>query len=259
MTRHGREGLLGADDPAPVQSLNSGGRSPFLLIGDHAGRAIPKKLADLGLSLSDRTRHIAWDIGVQSLGEQMAARIDAAFLYQAYSRLVVDCNRDPKRTDAMPIWSDGTFIAGNDGLTAHDRAERVAAIHEPYHLAIAAEIDRRVAGGYTPVLVSLHSFTPRLSSIPRPWSVGVLHDGGETGFAHRVLAGLRREFRDAIGGNEPYRMDRTDHTVPRHAYPRKLPYVELEVRQDVIEVDDGQARWSAILARALTAALRYRP
>ena len=72
-----------------------------------------------------------------------------------------------------------------------------------------------------------------------------------------VLAGLRDEADLIVGDNEPYRMDATDHTVPRHCHPRRLPYLELEVRQDLIATETGQILWakrlSGIFEQAYTA------
>jgi len=53
--------LLGPDDPGPVHLLRPEGSSDFLLTADHAGRAIPRRLGDLGLSARELSRHIAWD------------------------------------------------------------------------------------------------------------------------------------------------------------------------------------------------------
>src|ERR1700761_6804871 len=87
--------LLGDGDPSPVTVINPVGRSPFLLIGDHAGNAIPTALGLMGLSDHDRRRHIAWDIGTAQLGGELARTLDATFIHQHYSRLVIDCNRAP--------------------------------------------------------------------------------------------------------------------------------------------------------------------
>ena len=72
-------------------------------------------------------RHIAWDIGVGALGEALAARLDAVFVRQMYSRLVIDCNRDPDTADAIPEVSDATAIPGNIGLSAAARDGSIAA------------------------------------------------------------------------------------------------------------------------------------
>jgi predicted N-formylglutamate amidohydrolase len=244
------EPLLGQNDPDPVQIVNPGGRSRLLLIGDHAGRIVPAALGMLGLEPDDLARHIGWDIGIAALGEALAVRLDATFVRQTYSRLVIDCNRDPARADAMPAISDGTRIPGNEGLTAAMRAARIAAIHEPYQAAIAAELARRDARGGLTRLVSLHSFTPVMDGIARPWQVGVLHDRGDLSLTHRTLERLRANPALTVGDNEPYRMDGIDHTVPRHCYPDR-PYVELEVRQDLLGDAAGVAAWAERLAAVL--------
>ena len=241
------------DDPSPVYVTNPGGACPLLLIGDHAGRAIPRRLDGLGLTPADMDTHIAWDIGVAGLGERLADRLDACFIRQTYSRLVIDCNRRPGAPAAMPEFSDGVTIPGNLGLDAETQAARRAEIYQPYQDAIAAELDRRA--GRPTILVSLHSFTPVMQGFVRPWRMGVLHRNDSV-FSNRVLALLQGELGDAAGDNEPYRMDETDNTVPLHADPRGLDYLELEVRQDLIAEAGGQDEIADLLARLLLAAIR---
>ncbi len=238
-------------DPAPVAILNPHGGSPFLLLGDHAGIAIPARLGKLGLAAADLARHIAFDIGVRGLGEALAARLGATFVHQRYSRLVIDCNRAPHAADAIPERSDGTDIPGNVALGLDERAARIAAIHLPYQAAIAAEIARRSP---PPTLVSLHSFTPVMTGRPRPWQIGILHDGGDARFARAMLDVLTARGDLVVGDNEPYRMDLIDYTVPLHAYPARLRYAEIEVRQDLIADAAGQQRWAAIVGDTLLAA-----
>ncbi len=243
--------LLGPDDPAPVRCTNALGRAPFLLTGDHAGRAIPGQLGTLGLEECDLARHIAIDIGVAGLGEALSERLDAVFVSQAYSRLVIDCNRDPASADAIPEISDGSRVPGNLALGAADREARIHAIHAPYHRRIAAEIAARTARGQDTVFVALHSFTPVMGGVRRRWDVGVLHEGGAEAFALRLLAALAREPGLTVGDNQPYHMDETDHSVPRHAFPAGLPYAEIEVRQDLIATPEGQRHWAELLFAAL--------
>jgi predicted N-formylglutamate amidohydrolase len=247
--------LLGAGDPEPVIVFNPARPSPFLLIGDHAGIAIPAALGNLGLNSADLARHIASDIGVRGLGEALAVRLDCPFIHQAYSRLVIDCNRDPTSPEAIPARSDGSDIAGNHGISQEDAEARIMAIQMPYQAAIAAEIARRTHEGHDTVLVSLHSFTPTMQGVQRPWHVGVLYGGGNEDFARSALAQLSREPDLAVGDNQPYLMDGTDYTVPRHVFDAGRPYVELEIRQDLLGDEAGQRHWSEILATALLAAL----
>lgn len=242
-TGHGA--LLGDGDPAPVSIVRPAGRADLLLLGDHAGNAIPARLGDLGLGTADRTRHIAWDIGVRALGERMAAMLDATFVHQSFSRLVVDCNRDPQSTDSIVPMSDGSPVPGNVGLEDEARDQRRLAVHAPYHERIAAEIAlRQRTGNARPMVVALHSFTPVHGEERRPWHVGVLHDAGDTRPSRAMLTCLRQEGDITVGDNQPYRMDRTDYTIPRHAFANALPYLELEFRQDLLVDLDSAHRWA---------------
>lgn len=244
------------DDPAKAAVVtNAGARSSFLLLGDHAGREIPSRLDDLGLGEPDLSRHIAWDIGVAGLGGMLARRLDAPFIAQRFSRLVIDCNRDPDRPDAMPAQSDGSSVLGNQHLRAEDRTARIAQVFTPYHTRIAAELDARAALGLRTIVVALHSFTPVMQGFVRPWRFGILHLN-DSPFSDAMLARLRAET-DApkVGDNEPYAMDGLDFTIPHHAIGRGLDYVELEVRQDLVADNAGQAAVAERLARLLPAAL----
>lgn len=247
--------LLDRDEPAPFAVCNPGGRSPFLLLGDHAGNAIPRRLGTLGLPVADRARHIARDIGVRGLGERLAASLDATFIHQPYSRLVIDCNRDPMADDAIPAVSDGSRIPGNEHLALRERTCRIDAIHQPYHLRIAAEIAGRGQADRATVVIALHSFAPAMAGIARPWHVGVLYAGGDIRFAAAALGLLARDDTIRAGDNQPYAMDETDHTILRHAVTNGLPYAELEVRQDLVAGPSGQRSWCARLTAVLNAAL----
>lgn len=217
-----------------------------MLVGDHAGRAIPEALGDLGLAAADRGRHIAVDLGSQALGDALAKRLGAPFVSQVYSRLVIDCNRDPEREDSIVEASDGTLVPGNFGLQHDAREARKTEIFDTYHAAIGQLLDDRPGA----IVISLHSFTPVMGSTPRPWDVGILHSGHRDDFALGVLAELRRAGEIAIGDNAPYRMDETDYTLPRHAFARELRYVELEVSQDHLIDEAGVAAMASILVRA---------
>lgn len=248
--------LLGANDPPPVRITNPSGRASFLLTGDHAGVAIPEALGTLGLSPHDLSRHIACDIGVAELGRKLAHRMDACFVEQQYSRLVIDCNRAPGRDDSIPPVSDGTAIPGNFVLESGMRSERVRAIHAPYQTTIETILAERDRAGRKTILIALHSFTPVMAGMARPWDIGVLHAGGDTTFAIALLNRLYRMDGMTVGDNNPYRMDDTDHTVPLHAYAARRPYAELEIRQDHLSDAAGQDLWAGRLTDALRSAMR---
>src|SRR5664279_4067534 len=243
--------LLAPDEPAAVVELRAGGLSPFLLVCDHAGRRIPRKLHDLGLTKSDLARHIAWDIGIEGVGRQLADRLDACLIMQPYSRLVIDCNRPPGSLESIAHESDGTAIAGNANIPAQDAAARVREIFEPYHGTIARHLDARKNSKPPTILVSLHSFTPVYGGVARPWQAGVLYN------RYRVLADALRMALSApgdltVGDNEPYTVDdATDYTIPAHGEQRGIVHVAIEIRQDLIGDEAGQRYWAERLAETL--------
>lgn len=244
--------LLRQDEQPPYVEYGTGGSAPFLFIGDHAGAAVPMSLGDLGLPPEAFGRHIAIDIGVAGLGERLAARLDATFIAQRFSRLVIDCNRDPSRADSVCEISDRTVIPGNQGLSAADRKARIDAVFAPYHARIAAELDRRQAAGRPTVLVALHSFTPVMAGHARPWRYGVLHLHNSP-VSNAALRALRDALGEAVvGDNQPYSMTGIDFTVPHHAIARGIDYLELEVRQDLLETAPGQDEAADLIATVLT-------
>jgi predicted N-formylglutamate amidohydrolase len=247
--------LLGAGDPDVFRIVGSSGRSAVLLTADHAGRAIPGRLAGLQLSPAVLDTHVAWDLGVAELAERLAARLDAFLILHNYSRLVIDVNRPPWAPDSIVSLSEHTRIPANGELSTAERVQRRSALFDPYHRRIAAELDSRARLGQPSVLVALHSFTPVHAGQERPWHVGVLH-GRDGRLARRLLRELRREPGLEVGDNEPYAVsDASDHTVVVHGEQRRIPHVELEVRQDLLATAAGQQEWAERLAAVLDTSL----
>ena len=244
--------LLSPSDPSPVRVLRESGRSALFLTADHAGRAIPWALGDLGVPEAERRRHIAWDIGIAGVTECLCDHLDATAVLQTYSRLVVDCNRDPSWPTAMPEISEYTAIPGNRGLTEAAKAARVAAIFTPYHDRIRALLDARAHR--RTVLIAMHSFTPSFKGESRAMQIGVLYDK-DPKLALILLDLLRREGDLVVGDNAPYALaEDSDFSIPSHGQRRGLPHVEIEIRQDLIAEPDGQRAWAKRLARLFTAA-----
>jgi predicted N-formylglutamate amidohydrolase len=245
--------LLGPDDPEPVILQNIAGTSPILFLSDHAGLAIPRRLGRLGLSEAELNRHIGWDIGILGVTSRLADLLGAAYVYQPYSRLVIDCNRQIGSSQSIMARSDGTDVPGNHGLSAADKAAREVEIMRPYHDAIDRLLDQREAANVPTAIICMHSCTPRLAADTkfRPWHMGVIaHDDWRIG--ESLLALLAEEPELCIGRNEPYNVDiEMDYTVPVHCEGRGLPYVEIEIRQDLISDDAGQQEWAERLARIL--------
>jgi len=246
-------GLLGVNDPPPVEVLNPGATAPLVLACEHAGRAVPRRLGNLGLPPAEMDRHIAWDIGAAAVARRMAASLDACLVLQRYSRLVVDCNRPRESPDAIPAVSDGTRIPANLGLAQAEREARWDEIHEPFHEALSAQLEaRHPMEASTLSLITVHSFTPYLDGVLRPWALGLLrrHDQG---LADRLLAALREQARgETMAINRPYDIDDlTDYTIPVQAEQHGLPNVLIEIRNDLITDEAGQAHYADMLVAAI--------
>ena len=243
--------LLAADEPAPVMVHNENGLSPFLIVADHGGNAIPRALRGLGVSEAERRRHIAWDIGIAAVSRLVADALDATLVQQNYSRLVIDCNRPPGSKKSIPDISEATPVPGNIGVSEAQKAARVREIFRPYHDRIESELDRRSQACRPAALIALHSFTPVFMGESRPWHAGVLYNR-DPRFAHLLMAQLKLEEGIVVGDNEPYDVnDATDYTIPVHGERRGLHQVAIEIRQDLIAGDQGQLIWAALLARLL--------
>src|SRR5262245_53735942 len=243
--------LLTAADVPPVLEFNDTGDSPYLLTCDHYGRLIPRVLGDLGVSESDRVRHIAWDIGIAGVAEQLSDHLGAHLIAQRYSRLVIDCNRPPEVASSIPSISEATVIPGNEKLSGEAAAIRRREIFDPYHRRIEEIIDARLHRRRPTVLVSLHSFTPVYAGIARPWHIGTLYHRNRT-LPQLLLQHLRAEGDLVVGDNEPYAVsDTTDYTIPVHGEMRSLINTGIEIRQDLIGDWSGQQQWAERLARIL--------
>jgi predicted N-formylglutamate amidohydrolase len=246
--------LLAADEPPSFIELRRDGRSNFVIVVDHASRRIPRALGDLGLPPDQLDRHIAWDIGALGVARRMAEALDAPLIAQNYSRLVIDCNRDPAVATSIPTVGEHIEIPGNIGLSAEAIAARRTEIFEPYHRQVRALLDERAAAGRPTILIAQHSMTNVFKGVRREMHAAVLYNRDRR-FAGLVLDRLRGEAGLVIGDNEPYFVsDETDYTVPRHGEARGLPHVEIEIRQDLVTDDAGQDEWARRICRALQSA-----
>src|SRR5665213_716706 len=243
--------LLAREDLPAFTVGNENGRSPFLLVVDHAGKRIPACLGGLGLAAADRERHIAWDIGAGAVADMLGAALDAVVIRQNYSRLVIDCNRMPATPTSIASVSELTPVPGNVGLSDAHKLIRVREVFDPYHNRIALELDRRRDAGRATALIAMHSFTPVFKEVVRPWQVGVLYHR-DVRFAHILLELLRCEVGLVVGDNEPYSVsDDSDYTIPVHGDKRAMHHVAIEIRQNLITDELGQQKWAALLARLL--------
>jgi len=246
--------LLAADEPPAYLEIGRQRGSNFVIVVDHASARIPRRLDDLGLPATELQRHIAWDIGSLGVARLVAADLDATLVAQNYSRLVIDCNRDPRVATSIPTLGESIPIPGNMHLSAQQIAARRREIFDPYHDHVRALLDERLAAGRPTILVSQHSMTDIFRGVRREMHAAVLYNRDRR-FAGLVLDLLRREPQLHIADNEPYFVsDETDYTIPQHGEARGLPHVEIEIRQDLLLDDAGQRQWATRIGNALRAA-----
>jgi predicted N-formylglutamate amidohydrolase len=245
------EPLLGPADDPPRTAYRAEGSASVLLVCDHASNAVPAALDSLGLTPAALTRHIAWDIGAAPLTRALADRLDAPAVLCGYSRLVVDCNRHPSDPTAFLEVSDGEVVPGNRDLGDPDRERRLDGIFRPYHQEIEARLARIRSRAIVPALIAVHSFTPRMLGIDRPWHVGILWDT-DPRIPVPLLDRLSSLTDVMVGNNEPYSgRHPSDYTVDRHAERTGLPHVCLEIRQDLLADTQAIERWADLLTDAL--------
>lgn len=244
--------LIADDEPAPFEVLNGAATQPVLLLCDHASWRMPRVLRGLGLPAAAARSHLAWDIGAADVVRELARRLSVTAVLAGYSRLVVDCNRALDDPEAFLARGDGVDIPGNRDLSAAARSARARAIHAPYHAAVAAQLRRLGETGRAPVLLSIHSFTPVLEGVARPWEAGILWHADQ-----RLPALLLRAFAQAgfvVGDNQPYAGDtHRNFTVNHHAVPAGLAHAVVEMRQDLAGSAAGAARMVAVLEQLLRA------
>lgn len=215
----------------------------ILLIADHASRHVPADI-DLGIAPSLLDTHIAVDIGVAELAEALCGRMRIPALLGGVSRLVVDLNREEDAPHIIPTASDGHALPGN-AISHDERLARIERFWRPYH----EEIARVIADTRPRLLVSLHSFTPRLATQPdedRPWEIGILYNGDDR--AARIAIPALEAQGVIVGDQLPYSGKLLNATMNLHGEKNGIAYLGIEMRQDLIGDAAGVSRWLDVIA-----------
>jgi predicted N-formylglutamate amidohydrolase len=226
----------------------------LLLVCDHAVNALPQDYGTLGLPRSELERHIAYDIGAYALTRHLAQALGVPAISSRFSRLLIDVNRGLDDPTLIMRLSDGAVVPGNCHLDADERARRVATFYDPYHLAIDELIEQCMAAGVPPVLLSIHSFTELWKGERRPWHAAILWDR-DYRFSVPLLEALRADRALVVGENEPYDGKLAGDCMWQHGTRRGLAHTILEVRQDLIREEAGQAQWAERIAGAVAGIL----
>lgn len=248
-------GMITAQEHPAFQVLPGPHDAGLLLLCDHAENTVPPELANLGLPAQELERHIAYDIGARALTHTLSQALSAPAVLSRFSRLVIDPNRGEDDPTLVMRLADGAIVPGNAAVTAQEIEARRERFYRPYDAAIAQTIEAMEASGVMPVILCVHSFTPRMQGRARPWHATLIWDH-DPRFSRPLLAALNAETGLVIGENEPYQGGLIGDTVDRHALPRGLAHTLLEVRQDLITTQEGVDSWGARLARLIAPLLR---
>jgi predicted N-formylglutamate amidohydrolase len=213
----------------------------IVAVCDHASNRVPEVI-ELGVSVATLDKHVAWDIGVGGVCERLARRHNIAAMLCDISRLVIDMHREEDHEALIPVNTDGILVPGNIGANAD---ARINDYYRRYH----AEMERWLDEVDPRLILSIHSFTSKLESDPaqeRPWEIGLLYNEDDRAAKHAIR--LFSELGVTVGDNEPYSGKQLNATMNRHAEAHGRPYCAIEIRNDLIATETGQARWSAIIA-----------
>jgi predicted N-formylglutamate amidohydrolase len=227
----------------PYRILGEPRRGSILIIGDHASNHVPADI-DLGIEDNLLADHIAWDIGVAEVCEAMVNSGKFAGYLGNVSRLVVDLNRYAGEAGVIPATSDGISVLGNE-ISNDARQRRVQAYHQPYHDRLADIL----TNARPALILSLHSFTPQLASRKdeqRPWEVGILYNEQEA--PSKAAIGYLAAQGLMVGDQQPYSGKLLNATMNRHAEGNNIPYIGVEMRQDLVNDAPGRERFAQILA-----------
>lgn len=234
----------------PVDVIQADGAADILLVCDHASRRFPLDYGNLGLAPAELDRHIAYDIGAAALTRRLSGILDAPAILARWSRLLIDVNREVDSPTLIPEISDATPIPGNQGLSEAERQRRIARFYDPFHSALDELVQRMLAQERTPLVIGVHSFTPVMAGVARPWDVGLLWNRDPRLAQAMIDAYRRRGF--TVGDNEPYSGRHLFYTMDRHGAGNGLPQATLEIRQDHIGTPAGVERWATVTAEVIS-------
>jgi predicted N-formylglutamate amidohydrolase len=150
-------------------------------------------------------------------------------------------------------YSDGAIVPGNAYIDAAEIARRSVRFWAPYRQEVAATADAMMATGEPPALISIHSFTPVMRSLARPWKIGVLwdRDGRIPRSLIQALLGEPDLSADNVGDNEPYDGALAGDTIDEIATARGLANALIEIRQDLIAERNNVVAWAERIGRLL--------
>jgi len=225
---------------------------PFVFTCEHASNRLPWH-SEVGagdrMLLDD---HWGWDVGAADVTRALVEHFHARGVLARFSRLLIDANRRPDSDTLIIASAGGIDIDINVDLDENERKRRVEELYAPYHAAVDFVVEQRVARAEPVHLVAIHSFTPSYLGHKRAMEIGVLFDDFDEDAFHVESALAEEGFVTAL--NAPYSGKGPDgliYAARHHGRNHHVKYLELEIRQDLIDTE-AKARDVALrIARGL--------
>ncbi len=224
--------------------------SAVLLTCEHATNRLPFMTRTRGSLRAIMDSHWGWDIGAWELTRELARRLRAGAIGGRWSRLLIDLNRRVNDPTLVRLTAGSVPLPWNEGLDVDEIERRVLAYHMPYHLEVDRLILRRLVRSVHPVLLAIHTFTPEFNGRLRRFEVGILYEHHRVP-AHRLGRALRQEGL-SVRYNQPYSgMEGMMYAVDRHGTHHRLPCLELEVNQKLLDRAGATRRLGSSITRGL--------
>lgn len=227
-------------------------KGPLVITCEHATNIVDPPLR---VHPDDRPwlqMHWGYDIGAADVAEEIVRCTRSVGVFSRFSRLVCDPNRDPDDPTWIREQVEGYALTFNRGIDEKERQRRRTLYHDPYHATVDGLLHRRLARDRAVWLVSIHSFTPNYMGEVREMEMGVLYDDPrlEPAVGDLSQAFIDLGFETAI--NAPYSgFDHLMYAANRHGRAHQMRYLELEIRQDLIERADDARRVGRLLGNTL--------
>jgi predicted N-formylglutamate amidohydrolase len=232
------------------RTLSARKLSPWILTCEHATHRLPFRAPRDSVLRRVLRSHWGWDVGAVSLTRELSRRLEAAAVTGCWSRLFIDLNRPVLDPTLVRAEADGVDMPWNRRLSAAALEKRVLQYHAPFHAEIDRIVLRHLVRGFRPVLIAVHTFTPRLGRDHRPFDVGILFTD-HARQAYRI-GKLLRGTGLVVRYNRPYSgLLGMMYSIDRHGKHHGLTNLELEFNQALFDHPRNVARLGRATARAL--------
>ncbi len=241
-------------DPEPVSLFNPSASAPLLLLCEHASNFIPPQFENLQLSDDALNSHIAFDIGALELAREVGLLLDAPLISTTVSRLVYDCNRPFAAEGAIPEKSEVFQVPGNANLSETEARSR----YEKYYLPFESSISERLSlFAETPLLITIHSFTPVYQAVKRTVDIGII-SSRDSRLSDQIIHIAPLHTGLSVKANQPYGPeDHVTHTLDLHGNGNTLLNAMIEVKNDLLDSAEASHEIALTLAALISGSAQH--